>query len=289
MRKAKASLITSVVIGLLAVCTAGVSTYAWFQANASATISASESSTSITVTKPDQLVYEYYYYNSNSTNGYKTGDSYTAFTGAGGAFTLISSTTTTAYTSVSNLWPGYKMSFCVKVTTDKAFKLTLANSAVTKGVLSSSTGYRYLYTTSTTTDDIDLARAIHIYADISTSNEKATFDNFISGKDTESADLTNKYEYSKISAGTISLSTGLSTLIDQESALESTTYYIYYTVEFSNDSTTYYREVDKDGVTQYVPKADSTSVKRYFIYDPTNGNSNCYAGLSFSISELVLG
>ena len=61
MRKAKAKLILTLGVALLSVLTMGVSTFAWFQAQASATVDETNSYTSITVNKPEGT-YTYYAY-----------------------------------------------------------------------------------------------------------------------------------------------------------------------------------------------------------------------------------
>ena len=281
MRKAKLSLIASIAIGLLAISTAGVSTYAWLNASSNGMMTAkSGNSTTITISSSEQFDYRYYYFNDNGANGYKTAS--TSYANFDAAFSEYSETSA-SYSSVSNLWPGYKMSFCIKLTTSSAFSLTINDSDVTKGTIGGGK-HRYLYNSGTTTTEIDLARAMRIYADKTTSNSKVTFDNFLSGKDTSSVDLANKYEYSKYADGAFALSTATSTLVSQVAASE-TTYYIYYTVEFSNSSETYYQEVNgSDGKPVSVPGTGSI---RYFkfVHDST-GNSNVYKGLAFNINTM---
>ena len=90
MRKAKASLIATIAIGLLAISTAGVSTYAWFQAASQVQIQASGDSTTITVAKPDD--YEFYAYNGNKQLTYTVKNVFhNDENEANGDFTLVTS------------------------------------------------------------------------------------------------------------------------------------------------------------------------------------------------------
>ena len=106
MKKARASLIASVAIGLLAISTAGVSTYAWFQANASATINATSASTTITVSKPDD--YTFYAYKGNKLDSWDSSGTFN-----NDFVALTTSSLVNTYTSFEGIYPGKNMIFAL--------------------------------------------------------------------------------------------------------------------------------------------------------------------------------
>lgn len=67
------SLVFSTVVAFLMVCTAGVSTFAWFQANAAASVTTTSEEATITVARPEDATF--YYFTGNGTPG----SSYTGY------------------------------------------------------------------------------------------------------------------------------------------------------------------------------------------------------------------
>ena len=164
MRKAKLGLIASVTVGLLAVCTAGVSTYAWFQANANATVSATNNSTTITVTKPND--YAFYYYNKNGLSNY--GSPVGTFASD---FSAVTAGQLATVTNLDNMYPGQALTFVVSVES-----VTSANLKITKVKSNDSTAQpitqkRYQYVSDIDKGtEINIGSAINVYAKYYTSN-----------------------------------------------------------------------------------------------------------------------
>ena len=81
-QKRKTTLLFTTAVALLAVLSLGVSTYAWFQANADVHITAEGDTAEITVAAPESV--KFYYFKGNGTPGNLS--SYTGYSKAGAAF-----------------------------------------------------------------------------------------------------------------------------------------------------------------------------------------------------------
>ena len=113
-KRKKYSLVFATVVAFCSVCTAGVSTFAWFQAQANVSISATNSSTTITVRSPKDYIF--YGYNGNvAADWTNKGESFED------DFTMISSSNTTAKThftgedgAANKFNPGDVKAFAIK-------------------------------------------------------------------------------------------------------------------------------------------------------------------------------
>lgn len=313
MSKARAGLITSVMIGLLAITTAGVSTYAWFQANASATVTASPTSTQITVSKPDDYMFMYYNKNGLSNYGSPNGT-------FGNDFSAVLDN---SLTNLTNMYPGQAMTFLVKFesVTSKTVTITKlkANTAImqrTEGAEYTNLLARYQYVDDTHKSyAINIAWAIDIYATYYLVNHGSTltgYSTFIT-KPTDSTasgglelddlmdcdkDDETALAYSRISSNIRTLSTPI-VLTDYDDGDGTKDLYVFYTVKFVN--TLKFKEVTGTGGDVLYPPEDtaaniSSETYRYFQLPVGNEvspetlkfTSSCFANLSFAINEITI-
>lgn len=269
--KVKLSLISTIGVSLLAVSSAAVSTFAWFQAQAQVNVSASSADpVEITVAAPEDcklntpVLYKSVH---NGTKGYTGTLTDTTVTNVE-HFTVCESFSD--LNSVSNLWPGYKMSFAIYCTAVSKTKGTLTLSSFNAGADENRLDKDYDNDTYLT-KYIDFARALNFYTGYSTS---ATF----------SVGSTDKFAYSSSNVITSAELVG-STEIGATAA--STAMYFFITIKFDDSDTTYYKEYKEAECTNEV-ETTPTSGTRYFKKH-TSGNSNCYENLTFSMTTLTLG
>ena len=288
MRKAKLSLIATIAVGLLAISTAGVSTWAWFQTNASATVTAESTSTTITTAKPDE--YAFYAYKGNRDSSHSLTNTFST------DFTLITSSNLAAETSLTGIKPGDIKTYCIVISghdTSKNVSLNITKITSNDAYMESSgVKHRYIHGGSV---EINIGWAINIYSTAATSNASSGYSTFVT-----SATGTDKFNYynnnrSTLLAGTsdgnaINLSTPISIYND---AVANSTVYLYYSVVFTNVNSTLYKEVDSSGNSLFVPSTDNT--RRFMLYndsdsafEKTRYNSNCYQGLTFALNTLSL-
>ena len=281
MRKAKLSLIASIAVGLLAITTAGVSTYAWFQANSSATITANSTSTTITVNKPDE--YAFYAYKGNNASHTYTGTFATDFE-------AITSLNLAEKTTFSNFYPTKAMTFAVAMegcTVGNPISLNLTK--VTSNTINKQNASKHRLVRSGA-KEINVGWAIDIYTKCVASpnsnyNDLINQTSTLSAGDKFACTSANDSTYlaaSSTEGNIITLSSSIS-LYNQNAT--ATTMYLFYTVYFTNATSTWYKEVSSTGT---VLSLESTENTRYFDADSSNGNSNCFAGLTFALNELTL-
>lgn len=279
-KKAKATLIYTLALSLVAVFSASISTFAWFQATAEVNVETSSTSATITVSAPDDITITptLYYYNLNGSTGYKPA----ANNATENAFTTsnFSAVASASDIALSNLHPGYRMSFMVKADAGSA---SMGSIVLTINSFSAAShaGVSAHREDLTNGGKITLARAIKIYTGYATTT---------SGHPTLGA---NQFSYT-------SSSTTKYEIFSQASGIGSIAY-IYYTVEFSNDPACMYNEFSNNSaasVSNYVSETATTldsqeSSARYFrtagsTTDFGSGDSNCYIGLRFTIPNLTI-
>ena len=271
--KVKLSLISTIGVSLLAVSSAAVSTFAWFQAQAQVNVSASSADpVEITVSAPDaiQITTALFAYDNNTANGYTTNvpTSYTQFT-----------TAITSSDVFSNLYPGRKMSFMIKLTSSSkipALSLELSSLNSTNATKSN------LKVLNSSKNAVDQSASINI---LDTTQMKASmslgdfglgnpgiFSGALQGKITEHEKRT------------------FSELANQVASNNTFTAYLFYTVSFE-DVIHYleYKKIDSSTYERlYTTPSDSSSSERFFAQDNDNGNSTCFAGLSFGLASLSI-
>lgn len=292
--KMKLSLLASMGVSLLAVASASISTFAWFQAQADVTIIASGASTTITVTKG--LDYTYYVYKGNFKNfdtssdlvGYTTAPASTTGTFLSD-FAVISSSsgvTPTKASDTTNLWPGEKLTYAVKVTgiTNNKIKMYLKSYTST-----SANGTYKRYIKGETNTIVDMAMAMDIYT-MSSTNGAGYYD--ATSASTKAASFLNKTATDgltdKFNYPTVTSYENTNPLYETTSAgsFSSGTIYIFFTVMYSNLQKDLYKEETQGGSSEIEPAGPNTD--RYFKHYETGGYSNCFQGLTYQINTLEL-
>ena len=275
-------MVLTVSVALLAVISVGVSTFAWFQANANVNIETTSDSTTITVSKPDD--YFFYAYNGNRASHTPTGTFSSDFTA------IATSSDLSRETNLTGIHPGQSFTYCVEATNlveGRAIDLELVkiiSNDVTKQ--SNATYKRYRHGSHNGGNDIEIniGWAIDIYAKgIFTNGADPTgynSDNFLTSTSYGGTDLFDyNYESTFTPTGATAdpLSTGsyANNIItvkninndDNIHFFTDTTpenkdrVYIFYRVYFSQDDSLLYSEVDSNGDKVYVPVEDDD---RYF-------------------------
>ena len=301
MRKTKLSLIATIAVGLLAISTAGVSTYAWFRSAANATVTAQSTSTTITASKPDE--YTFYAFKGNRIYDYNNDGDPDDFT-ANGTFShdfhAITSSNASALTDYSTIgfYPTKSLIYCLGISGHvSGVDVTLnISSMISNNAIKQTSGAQHRYVTGGTTE-INIGWAIDIYTMASQdgsgyfsswynvaqsdSNDKFRTSNQ-TGSTLVSQAVLNQGSYASqtidVSASPINLFTANSTQKTWS------TIYIFYRILFSNAGNTLYTEQNAtDG--NDIPK---TAGNREFTANSSTGTSNCYAGLKFQLINLDL-
>lgn len=284
MTKARASLITSVIIGLLAITTAGVSTYAWFQANANATVAAQSTSTTITAAKPDDFTFWAYKGNGN--------DSYTPATPENFSTDFEQISSGSSKTSLTGMGPGQKMLFAVGF--DDVTSLTLDVKSIISNNSSKQNITKRKVAGSSPDKLINIGWAMNIYS--AESLDGTGYKSFMSSPGTDKFQVSADSDTSSwnVASGSYAnptityASNAYKNIFTKANATQRATYYVFYMIEYSDNSGTWYKEVSSDsaGASELefpIPGASA----RWFVKN-ASGNSNCYAGLDFAITEIVV-
>ena len=287
----KGPLIYATVVSLICVMSASISTFAWFQAEANVQIQTSSSSATITVTKGlDYFLYAYKgnYADKNTDGdviGYSTPYTITSFSSD---FYLIDSDAKQTKALASNgLWPGRRLTFCLAVTglAKTHVKLDLTRFTSERAAASESRLARYVYTTTQTSILVESAWAFNIYADSATTN--SNYSRHLNLKAIADGTTALESQFNKTPGNAIAKDSGKTYTTEtiplvNSTAISSGTSFIFYTLEFSNSSDTFYEEVNGSGTAITVPPDEGSR----FFHKNTGGNSNCYEGLSFGINGL---
>lgn len=291
MNTKRYSLVFATAVAFCTVCAAGVSTFAWFQANASATVTTSSTSTTITVSKPDD--YTLYYYNGNLSSHTYTGTFSSDFTA------ITNSSDLSTYTTLNAIYPGKIMVFAVTMTScDTSNYIDLKLTKVTSNTINDQDGSKHRYRRSPQTE-VNIGWAIDIYsAAVATASVNGSYNTMVNNPGSLSAQ--DKFSFAigttkaaslagEISSNVITLSTPIELYRSLATATNMT---LFYSVYFSDASTTWFKETNAGGSeSYYAPQSNAT---RYFdqYSSGTNNdklyNSNCYAGLRFQLNELSL-
>jgi len=298
MRKTKAKLITTLSIALLSVFTMGVSTFAWFQAQANVNIETESTSTTITVAKPDD--YSFYAYKGNGNDLYTNENAEVAPDSSSPNSDFEQIMSGDPASSVAGLGPGQSALFCVKLLnkTNPSLKIkslisnntTKQNSAIAKKIAGSGDPGRLInigwaidiYTTHTTT-----GLGYRSFLTTPTGGDK-----FIYSDQNET--LYTGYTLSSGSNAeqTITLPDNHEkTIFSLSDDTEYPTLYVFYMVHFSEAEATRYKELEADNPSAQeatcIPATAKTTKKRYFVQSDS-GNSNCYGGLTFALTKLLI-
>ena len=292
-------MIFATIVAFFSVCTAGVSTYAWFQAEASATISSTSSSTNINVSAPDAV--KFYYFKGNGTPG---GD-YTGYSASGASFGNQTNTVNTSdgtfniggddidIDTFSNAWerididststtsgvasrtncfnfskmrPGCYYSFCIDV------QLSTSTLTANFSWTTATSGYgcatpRYVYDGGTTSYPLNLLMAVHGYCEISDDDDATTYIT-----NTLGTSLTDRITYTNSTSATTSEAFTLLSSGDTSS-----NHYIYFTI-FMGKS-------DRSDALMYVETSNGNA---YYSRNNSSGSYSPLEGLSSTLASLVV-
>lgn len=325
-KKTKYSMVFATMVAMLSVCTAGVSTFAWFQASSEVRVSAASSSTTITVADPNETTYAgLYVYQDNYTNsgGGSSLDKRTIngvfpsarsnlgssidFDGEGGAETnfkhLVSRGRNDGdlsfYTASSSFLPGQRISFAILVDGDAEKARTLSISGCTSPDPNDN---RYVHTGSAkTTTKIKLAAAINVYATLIPGTFNTSTHVFTSSSDTTTGATISKFLKSNTDKDDNPLDdkfdyapggslTDSYPLIELEDSVAAQDTLFLYTIEFGNSGTALYQHAKNQTSfePEYVSPSFANSTTSYWKQDGTYGSSEVFQGLRFNISSLLI-
>lgn len=310
-KKTKYSMVFATMVAMLSVCTAGVSTFAWFQASSEVRVSAASSSTTITVADPSETAATGLYVFQDNFDDSGDGDtavtakriigkfpsqrrdlpSSIAFDGEKATktnFKQLATSKNAYYTAASSFLPGQRISFAILINGTASKSRTLSINAFTSSAITNV--HRYLHDGSQATNkEIVLADAINVYATAisGTFDEKNNvFESTVSAADPDEATTSatiSKFLKSNQNAAGSALSdvfmhspgdtTTPYTLVTSASS-EDTLF--LYTIEFSDANVDHYRRVsDADTPT---PVSDTPTFESgettYWQRDNSSGTLN---------------
>ena len=314
-KKRKLSFVYTIFLSSLLITTAGVSTFAWFQATASASVDTTSSSADITVSAPQTATF--YYFNGNgvpgtSYTGYskyqaafgntvnivKTDGTYSnavesdvsiaTFANAWTQIDISSSSTTAGVASAANCFnfskmrPGCYYSFCIDTglsTSSLSLGFDWARST-SKGI----NGYdmspkRYLYNGGTTSYPLNLLMIINAYCYTSSSNNATNYiSNTIGITSGGNLSLTDKINFTNVVDESSSGATSESyTLLSSSTNNTATNHFIYYTVFMGTSGKT----------DAYVYNSTATSIDYYQV--STSGSYSMFDGMKSTLTTLTHG
>ena len=255
---------------VLSTSSLAVASFAWFTASTKATAS-------FTQLRVDAgLQYEFYAYNDNGYSGVPSFEEEDTFDEM---FTLVDSENPNN-NNVIGWWPGQKATFAIKVLAFGGSNISLYLDQYSVTLASNPTRQ----TVSDGKDfsggiEIRMEWAIDIYAGQAVSS--GGFKSFMS--DADPSDLLD------IDVGTqIDHATTTGTITNPLCAFTDLAtpgdLYMFYTVCFSDDNSTWFTETDASKNPIAAPEPGASA--RYFNHDTAGGNSSCYAGLEFHINTL---
>ena len=251
-------------------------TYAWFASNSSVTATGMQ----ISVMTPPDVNFELFYLSSftdgnsdtqdgnlntttNINSGYEVDYQNATFTEID-----MDNLPTPNPTDIQHLWPAHKLTFAVTIDSGEANKLSLTDWTETAGTVGTPKVSAEQY--------VRLSWAIDIYGaaySVTATNSKATDIATAYRTSYFGAAKTDVFNYSQSNLAPTSDKPELDVVGSIPSISAGNRVIVFFTVEFSNASSTYYR---------YDTATD------YYVLDSVNGNSNCYeslslTGLSFAI------
>ena len=282
--KRKLSLILSTCLSLTAVFTGGVSTFAWFQAYGNANIRTTESSTDVSVSAPDAITVtsQLYYCVENgyelSRKGYSGNPALTFDEDDDDSADTTDSfipVTQAEQKSLSGIFPGYKMTFMIKVSADTDLGevgLDMLDLTPARAGRASSVEQPLMPRNEYGDSYITLANAIRI--SVFTIDDEG---DFVSSSVTSGS---NVFTYE---SGTQNYS------LKAKGGDFGSNVFVFYTVYFDDTpsdvgKTTYLEYTNSDYDALYVGSTP-TAGPRYFKQS-AQGDSNAYEGLTFTIKTL---
>ncbi len=290
---------------VLSTTSLAVSSFAWFITRRKATFEVSQ----LTVISPD--AFSFYAYRGNPVSSYNpeasTGDLEHPNKTFEDDFIALDQNTPSAtrdeYLSFNGMYPGKAMTFAFKLVDRTAASLSItkltSNDATMQGIKGTDNNPqpRYISNYSPANTSINVGWAMNIY--VTTLTVDHGYTSFVNdpSNDYEASDLFRYDETSEnsayhranylagnVSSNVVTLSNPIP--LFSSSSLSGTTY-VFFSVMFSDESSTYFEEVNGNSGTATPVTEIPTTGTRYFRKS-VNGNSNCYSNLKFAINELRL-
>ena len=291
--KLKQVLLSAFVL-LISFGAAATATFAWFTVNRNANLGNSNISIDESVES-----YKLMYYKGN----YTTEEGNTKYTGYqdykeikqctyANDFVEMSDSAPKELWNITDMFPDTRYTFAFELTISSGSQISRAGLALTKYT---STNYTatlveedrltmYKVNPNNTEEvlgGIYLSEAINIYAGGMLKQDNNSMNtaslNFLNGFELDkSASLTDVFTESVIKSGDGSDFDGVDLAYVNDSSLSGKTIVVFFTIEFSNDSETYYTYSRRSGN------------DIYYYKDTVNGSSNCYQLLEFSVTALSL-
>lgn len=289
-KERKIKMLLMIGFAVLSTSSLAAATFAWFTV-----IPARMQSGTMTVTSVD--AFDFYAYKGNPDDSYVPEHEGNDFEDD---FVLLDENTSPAdlalYTSLSGIAPGKAMTFAFKYENRTSASVEITKLTSNDGVMQNLSQKCYVANQATTTP-VNVGWAINIYTTaITTTSGYADYVNDPSDGYTaedlflyDELSANSAYHRANYLAGTTS--SNIVTLTNpltvfQSDSLSGDTY-ILLSVMFSDESSTYFQEVDGDSGTASPIDIAPESGNRYFR-KATTGNSNCYGNLSFAINEIRL-
>ena len=271
-------------IAIFSLMSAFTGTIAWFSSMSSVSVTGA----TFKVQTPTGIGYELYYLEGFDTddNGSidKSGnynsvvDEHVGYESAstGAVFTLVEESYEEDEknpTDISHLWPAHRLTYAMVLSSEFS-TFSLSSWSEVKGITAKIYDEQNPETIVSETD-VSITWAINIYSAAyivgSTSNDvlddiSTGFAEFVADELDENNDVVvDKFDFNQGNEATSSVALADSNSVFDEGGDRTI---LYFSIEFSNDSSTFY----KLGGTKNSP----------FYYKDTSGNSNCYKGLTFN-------
>lgn len=271
MRHAKASLIASIAIGLLAISTAGVSTFAWFQSNASATVTAESDDVEITVSKPDDISVsntQIFMYRGNPTG--TNVSSYTQVASVGAR-------------TITDFYPGEFLTIAIAVSAANSKNITTGSMDLTYRAFS----HQNRVIQGNTSYLVNISSAISVKTGANGTGDYPSMTEIV---EPASRDGIAKSSMTAAGSGLYYKQTKVTDAISGES-IGANTGYFFYTIEFKNTTDTFYQETDSSGEEVKTTPENDNDTRFFKVGASGTGSSIAYEGLDFNITlaEITIG
>ena len=291
--KLKQVLLSAFVL-LISFGAAATATFAWFTVNRNANLGNSNISIDESVETYKLMYYEGNYTTEDGKRKYTGYQDYGKISSCSYAndFVEMSDSAPKELWNITDMFPDTRYTFAFELTISSGSQISRAGLALTKYT---STNYTatlveedrltmYKVNPNNTEEvlgGIYLSEAINIYAGGMLKQDNNSMNtaslNFLNGFELDkSASLTDVFTESVIKSGDGSDFDGVDLAYVNDSSLSGKTIVVFFTIEFSNDSETYYTYSRRSGN------------DIYYYKDTVNGSSNCYQLLEFSVTALSL-
>lgn len=289
--KLKQVLLSAFVL-LISFGAAATATFAWFTVNRNANLGNSNISIDQSVESHKLMYYEGNYTTEDGKKKYTGYQDYGKISSCKYSDFKEMSDDAPELWNITDMFPDTRYTFAFELTISSGSQISRAGLAITKYKSTNTTATldpadaltMYKVNPNNTEEvlgGIYLSEAINIYAGGMLKQDNNSMNtaslNFLNGFELDkSASLTDVFTESVIKSGDGSDFDGVDLAYVNDSSLSGKTIVVFFTIEFSNDSETYYTYSRRSGN------------DIYYYKDTVNGSSNCYQLLEFSVTALSL-